>query len=94
MEVFYSVSVVYFDQNLGATSSNRWSKYVFSMFVFSIQARIAQTVAYQLGAEEAPGLNPGKGKNFSVILLLKMCFYANKTFDQCLGTNSKNMFFC
>ena len=32
----------------------------------SIQARIAQLVAYRLGTGEVPGSNPGKGENFSV----------------------------
>ena len=32
----------------------------------SIQARIAQLLAYQLGTEEVPGSNPGKGDNFSM----------------------------
>ena len=32
----------------------------------SIQARIAQLVAYRLGTGEVPGSNPGKGDNFSV----------------------------
>ena len=32
----------------------------------SIQARIAQLVAYQPGTSEVLGSNPGKGENFSM----------------------------
>ena len=35
-------------------------------FKKSIQARIAQLVAYRHGTGEVPGSNPGKGENFSV----------------------------
>ena len=45
--------------------------YTIKMFMLTslssyIQARIAQLVAYRLGAEEVPGSNPGKGENYSV----------------------------
>ena len=36
------------------------------LLLLLIQARIAQLVAYQLGTEEIPGSNPGKGENFSM----------------------------
>ena len=35
-------------------------------FENSIQAWIAQLVAYRLGTGEVPGSKPGKGENFSV----------------------------
>ena len=47
------------------------SSFLFSVsltFLFVIQARIAQLVAHGLGIAEVPGLNPGKGENFSVTI--------------------------
>ena len=41
-----------------------------SYFLSSIQARIAQLVAYRLGTGKVPGSNPGKGENFSVKKIL------------------------
>ena len=50
--------------NTNTYAMNNTSNYV--NLCLTIQARIAQLVAYWLGIGEFLGFNPGKGENFSV----------------------------
>ena len=45
---------------------SQWDEITQSTFSGTIQAKMAQLVAYRPGTAEVPGSKPGKGKNFSV----------------------------
>ena len=66
-EYFGDVYVIIYIQSCFQFSN--MIKFLFRLLL-AIQARIAQLVAYRLGAGEAPGSNPGKGKNFSVKIII------------------------
>ena len=79
----HGMSVLYFNQHLGATDSKRWSKYTFSM-CFCLKAEKRRKFVAKFGQKcffLTLHWNPGQ------------VFFWEKIFDQCSFANLKTQYF-